>query len=336
MTISSPMSSSTSSLRSIARIVALSLAVVAPAAFAQSDYPSKPVRFLVPFPPGGLSDIVARTVTAKASETLGQPIVVEHRSGAGGTIGVDALAKSAPDGYTIGLCTLTTHTIAPHVYKKVAYDPLADFAPITMLVTAPNLVAVTASFPAKTLPELLTMARERPGTITYATSGVGSMLHLSGEMMKTMTGVNLTHVPYRGSGLAYPDVFAGHVPVVFDSVISALPFIQTGKLRALAVTTKQRSAVLPDVPTMAEAAGLKDYDVNGWQAVCGPAKTPAPIVERLNREINAALRSADVRARMTAAGAEISGSTPQALAETIRRDHASMNRVVRAAMIAAE
>ena len=324
--------------RITASVLATTLSLLAFGAAAQSpaDYPMKPVRLIVPFPPGGLSDIVARVVATKVSETFGQAMVVENRAGAGGTIGVDALAKAAPDGYTIGLCTLTTHSIAPHVYKKLAYDPLTDFAPVSMLVTAPNLLAVNAAIPAQSVRELVALAKAKPGHLAYATAGVGSMLHLSGEMMKSMTSTNLTHVPYRGMGPAYQDILSGQVPVRFDSVVSALPHIKSGKIRALAVTTKQRSAVLPDVPTMAEATGLTDYEVNAWQGACAPAKTPASIVERLNRDINAALRAADVRARFAAQGAEVAGSTPAQLADTIRRDHSAMRRTVQAAMIQPE
>lgn len=298
------------------------------AATAQEAYPNRPIRLVVPFAAAGPTDIIARLVAAKMSESLGQQVVIDNRGGAGGNLGSDIVAKSPPDGYTLLMGTVATHAINSALYPKMPYDPLADFAPISLLVIVPGVLMIHPSVPAKTLAEFIAVLKAHPGEFSYASSGNGTPLHLSGELFKTMAGVDMVHVPYRGSGPALIDALAGQVLVMFDLLPSSLPYIKDGKLRALAVTTLTRAAELPEVPTMNEA-GLKDYETYTWNALFAPANTPARIVTVLNRAANQAVADPGTRQKLVDLNAEVVGSTPDQLAEHVKRELAKWTPVVK-------
>ena len=303
-------------------------------AAAQSDaFPNRPIRFVVPFAPAGVSDIVARTIGARLQETLGQPVMFDNRGGAGGTIGTDLVAKANADGHTIGIGNLSTHTIAPSVYRKLPYDPVKDFSPISMVATAPNVMAASATLPVKTLKDVIALSKTR--NLSFASSGVGTVFHLAGEMVNTMSGTDLTHIPYKGVAAAYPEVIAGSVPLIFDSIISATGHIKAGRIRPLAITASRRSPVLPDVPTMAEA-GLPGYELNFWIGIFAPANTPGPTVGRLNADTLKALQTSEVRQQFAAQGADVAGTSPKELLELIRTGIPQMAKIVKAARIEPE
>lgn len=320
--------------RFAANVIALTAFIavsIASAAFAQS-YPNKPIKLIVPYPPGGGNDTFARLIGAKLSERLGQQIVVDNRPGAGTMIGTEAAAKSPADGYTLLLGSIATHAISPNLYAKVPYDPVKDFAPITVLGVAPTVAVVGPSVNAKTLAELIAAARTQPGKLTYASGGSGTPPHISGEVFKSMTGTDLLHVPFKGGAPALVAVMGGQVDVMFDTAASASPHIKGGKLRALALAAPQRSADLPDVPTFVEA-GLTGYEVNSWYALLAPAGTPPDIVARLHRETVAALREPDMVARLKTLGADPVGNTPDEFASFIRSELAKYAKVIREAKI---
>jgi tripartite-type tricarboxylate transporter receptor subunit TctC len=273
-------------------------------------WPSKPVRLVVSYPPGGTVDAVARIVAPKLSAKLGQPVVIDNRGGAGGAIGGDLVAKSSPDGYTV-LLDASNHAQNPAL-RKMPFDTLRELAPVSLLVKVPNVLVVNPSAPMKNVADLIAQAKAKPGGINYASSGNGSAQHLAGELFASMAGVQMTHVAYKGGGPALTDVMSGHVPVFFASMASSLPFIQSGKLRALAVTGKAHAPALPQLPTVAQA-GLPGYEVYEWNAVFGRAATPAPVVERLSKELAATLTDPEVRGRLEALGAEVIGSSPAEL-----------------------
>jgi tripartite-type tricarboxylate transporter receptor subunit TctC len=273
-------------------------------------WPSKPVRLVVSYPPGGTVDAVARIVAPKLSAKLGQPVVIDNRGGAGGAIGGDLVAKSSPDGYTV-LLDASNHAQNPAL-RKMPFDTLRELAPVSLLVKVPNVLVVNPSAPMKNVADLIAQAKAKPGGINYASSGNGSAQHLAGELFASMAGVQMTHVAYKGGGPALTDVMSGHVPVFFASMASSLPFIQSGKLRALAVTGKAHAPALPQLPTVAQA-GLPGYEVYEWNAVFVPAGTPAPVVERLSKELAATLTDPEVRGRLEALGAEVIGSSPAEL-----------------------
>jgi tripartite-type tricarboxylate transporter receptor subunit TctC len=273
-------------------------------------WPSKPVRLVVSYPPGGTVDAVARIVAPKLSAKLGQPVVIDNRGGAGGAIGGDLVAKSSPDGYTV-LLDASNHAQNPAL-RKMPFDTLRELAPVSLLVKVPNVLVVNPSAPMKNVADLIAQAKAKPGGINYASSGNGSAQHLAGELFASMAGVQMTHVAYKGGGPALTDVMSGHVPVFFASMASSLPFIQGGKLRALAVTGKAHAPALPQLPTVAQA-GLPGYEVYEWNAVFVPAGTPAPVVERLSKELAATLKDPEVRGRLEALGAEVIGSSPAEL-----------------------
>jgi len=303
-------------------------------AHAQADtFPNRPIRFVVPFAAAGVSDIVARTIGARLQETLGQPVMIDNRGGAGGTIGADLIARATPDGQTIGIGNLSTHTIAPSVYRKLPYDPLKDFSPISMVATAPNVMAASATLPVRTLKDVIALSKTRK--LSFASSGVGTVFHLAGEMVNTMAGTDLTHIPYKGVAAAYPEVIAGSVPLIFDSIISATGHIKAGRIRPLAITAGRRSPVLPDVPTMAEA-GLPGYELNFWIGIFAPARTPVPVVARLNTDTLKALQTAEVRQQFAAQGADVVGTSPKELLELIRTGIPQMAKIVKAARIEPE
>jgi len=278
-------------------------------------WPSKPVRLVVSYPPGGTVDAVARIVAPRLSAKLGQPVVIDNRGGAGGAIGGDLVAKSAPDGYTV-LLDASNHAQNPAL-RKMPFDTLRELAPVSLLVKVPNVLVVNPSAPFKSVADLIAQAKAKPGGINYASSGNGSAQHLAGELFASMAGVQMTHVAYKGGGPALTDVMSGHVPVFFASLASSMPFIKDGKLRPLAVTGKAHAPALPQLPTVAEA-GLPGYEVYEWNAVFVPAGTPAPVAERLSKEFAAALKDPEVRGRLEALGAEVIGSTPAEL-DSFRR-----------------
>ncbi|WP_418118697.1 tripartite tricarboxylate transporter substrate binding protein [Variovorax sp. 350MFTsu5.1] len=278
-------------------------------------WPSKPVRLVVSYPPGGTVDAVARIVAPRLSAKLGQPVVIDNRGGAGGAIGGDLVAKSAPDGYTV-LLDASNHAQNPAL-RKMPFDTLRELAPVSLLVKVPNVLVVNPSAPFKSVADLIAQAKAKPGGINYASSGNGSAQHLAGELFASMAGVQMTHVAYKGGGPALTDVMSGHVPVFFASLASSMPFIKDGKLRPLAVTGKAHAPALPQLPTVAEA-GLPGYEVYEWNAVFVPAGTPAPLAERLSKEFAAALKDPEVRSRLEALGAEVIGSSPAEL-DSFRR-----------------
>jgi tripartite-type tricarboxylate transporter receptor subunit TctC len=315
----------------VAAVAAFVLSTAAPAAYAQA-WPAKPVRFVVPFPPGGTTDILARLVGQKLSETLGQQFVIENRGGAGGNIGADLVAKAAPDGYTILMGTPGTQAINQYVYKTMPYDTSKDFAPVSLVALVGNVLLINAKVPAKDLKELIALAKAKPGTLNFATPGAGSTGHLSTELLKTMAGLDLVHVPYRGAAPAAQDLLSGQVQMAIDNIPSALPHIQSGAVRALAVTTAKRWFALPDVPTMAEA-GVPGYEASSWFVVMAPARTPAAIVSKLSGEIDRLLKTDEMRKRFNDVGAEPVGGTPEALSRFLAAEAVKWQKVVAAANV---
>ena len=295
---------------------------------AGSNWPNKPIRYIVPFAPGGTTDILARTIGEKLGAALGQPIIVDNKPGQGGSIGAAELARAAPDGYTIGGGTISSHAINATLYDKLSYDPLTSFAPITLYATQPNVLLVHPSVPAKTVREFIELVKVNPDKYSFGSAGNGTSQHISGELFKTMAGVKMQHIPYRGSGQMMPELLAGTVPVAFDNIATAVQHVNAGKLRALAVTSSTRSIVSPDVPTMAEA-GLAGYDISSWQAVFAPAGTPAPIVDRLYTEIARILKMPDIQKRLGDLGLNIVEMTPAQLSALIKSDVPRLGKIVK-------
>jgi tripartite-type tricarboxylate transporter receptor subunit TctC len=293
-----------------------------------ANWPNKPIRYIVPFAPGGTTDILARMVGEKLAVVLGQPIVVENKAGQGGSIGAAELARAAPDGYTIGGGTISSHAINATLYDKLSYDPVTSFAPITLYATQPNVLLVHPSVPVKNLSEFIALLKANPEKYSFGSAGNGTSQHISGELFKTMAGVKMQHVPYRGSGQMMPDLLSGNLPVAMDNIATAIPHVRAGKLRALAVTTATRSAVAPDVPTMAES-GLAGYELSSWQAVFAPAGTPTPIVERLYTEITRILKTPEIQKRFTDLGLDPSGMSPQELAALVKADVPRLGKIVK-------
>jgi tripartite-type tricarboxylate transporter receptor subunit TctC len=296
---------------------------------AQSDYPSRPITLVVPFPAGGSTDVVARLVAAGMAERLGQQVVVENRGGAGGNIGAAAVARAEPDGYTILMGTVATHALNPALYKTMPYDAVADFAPISLLVVVPGVLVTNNDFPPRSVAELIALAKEKPGEYSYASSGNGTPLHLSGELFKSMAGVEMTHIPYKGGGPAMIDVIGGHVPMIFDLLPGAIEHIRAGSVQGLAVTTKERAASMPDLPTIAES-GLPGYETYSWNAFFAPAGTPQPIVDRLNEAALAALADPEIAAKLEDLSVTVVGSTPEQLAAHVQDELAKWAPVVKA------
>jgi tripartite-type tricarboxylate transporter receptor subunit TctC len=310
------------------------LAALALAAFAfcaHAQYPNRPVKLIVPFPPAGATDLVGRIVAQKLGEQLGQPVVVENRPGAGGTIGSDLAAKSAPDGYTLLMATSSTHSIGP-VLQKLPYDPLKDFAPITHVANVPNVLVVSPKLPVGSVAELIALAKSKPGQLNFASSGVGTIVHLNGELFKMLAGVDLVHVPYKGTALSIPDVANGSIAMLFDSLASVQPHIKAGRVKPLAVNAQKRSALMPEVPTLSEA-GMPAFDRYTWFGMFAPAGTPRAIVERVQAEVLAALKAPDLLERFAAAGAEAVGSTSEQFVERIKSDAAKWSQVIKAANV---
>ncbi|MCA7086386.1 tripartite tricarboxylate transporter substrate binding protein [Cupriavidus sp. DB3] len=314
-------------------VLGLAAALTTPAA--QAAYPERPIRWIVPFPAAGAMDNIARTLGEEMSQTLGQSIVVENRPGAGGNIGAELVSRSPADGYTM-LIVANGMAVNPALYRKLSYDPIKDFAPVSLLAVVPNvLVANKAKTSAKTVPEVIASAKSQPGKYTYASAGNGTSIHLAGELFTSMAGVELLHVPYKGSGPAVTDLLGGQVDYMFDSITSAKPHIDAGKLTAIAVTTSKRSATLPNVPTVAEA-GLPGYELSPWFAAFVPAGTPPAVVETLNRAMVDALRKPAVQKRLAAIGAEPIGSTPAELKQHLAKETEKWGKLIRARGIRAD
>ena len=295
---------------------------------AAQTYPAKPIRFIVPFPPGGGNDLIARELSQHLTESLGQPMVVDNRPGASTLIGAEAAAKASPDGYTLFMGNNSTLTINPHLYKKLPYDAVRDFAPLSLLASAPFVLLAHPSVPAQSVKELIALARQRPGQLNFGSSGLGISTHLAGEMFKLMARVDIVHIPYKGAAPALTDLIGGQIELLFNNVISAMPHVRSGRLRALAVTSKTRSHALPQVPAVAEA-GLPDYEASVWYAVLAPARAPAPVLTRLHGEFVKALQQPRVQDRLASDGASIVGSTPEVLARTIDADLARWGKVIK-------
>jgi tripartite-type tricarboxylate transporter receptor subunit TctC len=306
----------------------LVLALIAAGAGAQT-YPAKPIRLVVPFPPGGTTDILAREVGQRLSQAFGQSVVVDNRPGAGGNIGSELVARSAPDGYTLLMATVGTHAINPSLYAKMPYDHVKDFAPVVLVASVPNVLEVTPSLPVYTVADLIKLAKEKPGQINFASSGSGTSIHLSGELFKAMAGVDMTHVPYKGSAPAIADLIGGQVQVMFDNLPSSLPQIKAGKLRAIAVTSAQRAPALPEVPTIAES-GLPGFEASSWFGLVAPAGTPPAIIARINAEVNQWLQSPEAKEKLLAQGAAAAGGSPEQFAAYIRAETEKWARVVKA------
>jgi tripartite-type tricarboxylate transporter receptor subunit TctC len=298
-------------------------------AYAQLAYPAKPIRFVVPFPPGGPLDIVARYIGQDLNRAWNQPVLVDNRPGAGGNIGADIVAKAPPDGYTILMGAVSTHAINVTLYSKLPYDPIRDFAPITLVTSVPNVLVVHPSVPARNVKELIALAKARPGQLNFASGSTGSAGHLAGELFKTMAGVDMVHIPYKGAAPAVTDLLGGHVSLMFDNLASALPNIKAARVRALAVTTSRRSPFLPDLPTISES-GLRGFDVGTWFGVFAPGGTARDIVMRLNTEIVRILNAPSMKERLAPLGAEAMPDTPEAFSALVKSEMAKYAKIVRA------
>jgi tripartite-type tricarboxylate transporter receptor subunit TctC len=298
-------------------------------ASAQATYPSHPVRLVVPFPAGGTTDILARAVAQRLSEVWGQQVVVDNRPGAGGNIGTELVAKAAPDGYTLEMGTVGTHAINASLYSHLPYDPVKDFAPVILVAGVPNVLVVNPALPVNSVQELIAYAKANPGKLNFASSGSGTSIHLSGELFKVMTGVSMTHVPYKGSAPALTDLMGGQVQLMFDNLPSSLPFIKAGKLRALAVTSAARSTALPDLPTLQEA-GVPGFEASSWFGVLAPAGTPREIVLRINGEVAKWLATPEARDKLASQGAIAAGGTPDDFVRHIAAETAKWAKVVKA------
>lgn len=312
----------------------LMLLLLAAGSSVAQQYPSKPVRWIVSFPPGGTVDIVARVLQPGLTAGLGQPVIIENRGGAGGAVGTEAVARSAPDGYTF-LLTLSSHTINPMLYR-LNYDVERDFAPVSLVVSVPQLIAAHPAAPATTLRELISLAKERPGFFAYASPGNGTPGHIAGELLKIKAGIDIVHVPYKGGGPAVADTVAGQIPFLMVTAPAALSFARSGKLRALAVTTQKRSSAAPDIPTVAEELNLPDYEVDSWVALFAPAKTPAPMVARMQQEVSRVVQLAEVRQKLIAQTADPVASTPEELQRVVKAELQRWAEVIRKAGIKGE
>jgi tripartite-type tricarboxylate transporter receptor subunit TctC len=297
-------------------------------------YPARPIRLVVTFAPGGTTDIQARMLVEKLAPRLGQQILIDNRGGAGGNIGMEIVARAPADGYTLVITVVGTWAVNPHLYK-LPYDVQKDFAPVVHIATTPGVLVIHPSIPAKTVKELIALARKRPGELAYGTAGLGSFTHISAELFAVMTGIRMTHVPYKGSGPATADLIGGHIQLSFSSAVPAMPQIQSGRLRALATTGTKRLSVLPELPTVAEA-GVAGYESSTWTAMAAPARTPQAVIERLNREVNAVLQLPDIQERGAAMGSVITGGTPEWFQDYLKSELAKYSKLVKQAGIRPE
>lgn len=309
-----------------AATLTLPLSSLLPATALAQAYPVKPIRMIVAFPAGGATDILARALSQKLGEKLGQAVVVENRPGAGGTIGADAAAKASPDGYTLLLASSSTHSIAPAVNPRIPYNAETDFVPIAYVASSPNVVLVPNASPAKTMRQFIDLAKKSPGKLNYSSSGNGAIVHLTTEYFKAQSDTFILHIPYRGTALAIPDLISGNVDVMFDSFVTGMPHVKDGKLRALAVTSLKRSSLAPDLPTVAES--LPGFESVTWFGLYGPKNLPAEMVNKLNTGVNAALAEADLKDRFARLGAEPTGGTPQAFAAMVAQDTAKWKKII--------
>src|SRR3954464_11042953 len=300
--------------------------------YAQANYPNHPIQLVVTVPPGGAADIIARVIGAKLSDALGQPAIINNRGGAGGTTAAPQVARSEGDGYTLLLNTIATHGIGPHIYAKLGYDPVKDFAPVILVAKLPLTMAISAEVPAKTVADVIALAKAKPGELTFSSSGSGGAPHLGGEMFKKQTGTEVQHIPYRGSGPAVIDLIAGRITMMFDATPSLLPYIISGQLRPIAAASPQRHRLLPDVPSFAEV-GYPGMDIALWYGVAAPGGTPAPIVQRLNAELVKILEMADVRRNLGDQGADLQGGSPEDFGMFMRDESARWSAVVKQAGI---
>ena len=307
------------------------LTLIAASAWSQT-YPTKPVRIIVPFSPGGSTDVTARLLAQKLTEAWRQQVIVDNRAGAGGNIGADAVAKAAPDGYTLLLATTGVMSINHRLYRTLTYDAVRDLAPVTQIGSLPLILVVHPSLPAKSVKELVAMAKARPGQLSYASSGVGGATHMTAEIFRMMAGVDIVHIPYKGSGQALTDLISGQVPMAFDQITSSLPHVESGRLRALAVTSARRFASVPTLPSMAEA-GITGYEAVSWNGLAAPANTPRDIIVRIQGEVARALQTPDMKERFFKDGIEPIASTPEQFAAHIRSERAKWEKVIDAAGI---
>ncbi len=317
-----------SSTRWIARAVLAAVSALLVTTAASQGFPNRPVRVVVPFPAGGTTDLIARAVSQKLTESTGQPFVVDNRPGAGGNIGSELVAKSPPDGYTLLMGTVGTHAINPGLYPKMPYDHVRDFTPVILVAGVPNVLVVNPSLPVNSVQELIAYAKANPGKLNFASSGNGTSIHLSGELFKTMAGVQMTHVPYKGSAPALQDLVGGQVQLMFDNLPSSLALIKGGKLKPLAVTSLSRAAALPDVPTLAES-GLPGFEASSWFGLLAPAGTPPAVVTKLNTEVAKWLASPEAKEKLLAQGAIAAGGTPEDFAKHIAAETAKWQKVVK-------
>jgi tripartite-type tricarboxylate transporter receptor subunit TctC len=313
--------------RIAACLATCAFALAAPSA--KAAYPDKPVRLIVPFPPGGAADLMARLLGQKLGQQLGQAMVLDNRGGAGGTIAVEAVAKAAPDGYTLLFGTMGTQAINPNLYPHLRYDPLKDFAPISLTHATPRVLVVHPQVPAKNIAELIALAKARPGEVTFGSAGNGSSGHLAGEYFKSLTGTQMTHVPYKGTSGAMVDLLAGRISMSIDAPAAYLEYIRSGQVRALGVTSLKRMSILPDVPSIAES-GVPGFDVSNWLGVLAPAGTPADVINTLNRNLVKAMADPDMRKQLTEAGIEPMSSTPAQFSAFTKTEIAKWARVVKA------
>jgi len=312
------------------KLLAAALLAAAPVALAQ-DYPSRPIRFIVPYPPGGGTDIIARIVQEPLTRALGQTIVIENRGGAGGAVGTAEAAKAAPDGYTV-LFTLSSHTINPAMYK-LPFNTERDFAAVSLVASLPQLLAANPSVPVKNIQEMVAAAKAQPGRYAFASVGNGSPSHIAGELLMLQTGIQIVHVPYKGGGPAVADTLGGQVPYLFVSIPAAMSHVRSGKLKPLAVTTLKRSPAAPDVPTVAEALGLPDYEVDSWYAMFVPAGTPQPIIDKLQQAVARAVQTPEVKQKLLDQGADAVGSTSAELDRVVKTELKKWEQLVRDAKI---
>jgi tripartite-type tricarboxylate transporter receptor subunit TctC len=322
--------------RTIAASLCAAAAIsIAGVALAQSPYPTRPIKLIAPFPPGGSSDILCRLLAQKLTEGFGQTVVVENRPGASGAIGFEAAAKAPSDGYTIIIGSSSTLATNPHLFKKLPYDPINDFAPVSLVATSPQVLVVHPSVKANTVAELIALAKAAPGTLNFGSGGKGIQSHISGEMFKTAANIDIVHVPYKGGGQAVADLVTGQIQMVFADMVPAIPHIRSGRLRALAVTGETRSQAVPDIPTMIEA-GVKDYRAELWWAILAPRGTSADIVRRLNGELGRIMRNPDVQAKYTELGVATVHGTPAQVSEFIKARSVEVGRILKAVGIEPE
>jgi len=310
------------------------LGLLAAMAASAQDWPAKPVRFIVPYPPGGGTDVIARIVQSRLAERLGQQIIIENRGGAGGALGTEAAAKSAPDGYTF-LFTLSSHTINPLLYK-LNYDVEHDFSAVTLIVSVPQLIAAYPGSPLHSMSDVVAAAKAKPGSIAFASVGNGTPAHIAGELLKLRTGIDMIHVPYKGGGPAIADVLGGQVPLAIVSMPAAISHVRAGKLRALAVTTLKRNPGAPEIPTVAEALKIPDYEVDSWYALFAPAKTPAPIISKMQKAVAQTIELPEVKQKLLEQGGDTVGSTPEELDRVVKLELRKWAEVIRQANIKLE